>query len=78
MTKITIRIEQRLLERLDSTFGPGKLPNRSAPIADALRPMLKRLSRDRLREECAKLDPRSERELANEGLRGDLANWPEY
>jgi hypothetical protein len=40
--------------------------------------MLKRLSRQRLREECAKLDARSEQALADEGLSSDLADWPEY
>ena len=78
MTKITINIERRLLDRLDSTIGHGEFPNRSAAIGDALRAMLKRFSRDRLREECAKLDPRSERALADDGLRSDVADWPEY
>jgi len=78
MTKITIRIERRLLERLDATIEHGKFPNRSAAIADALRAMLKRLSRQRLREECAKRDARSEQALADEGLSSDLADWPEY
>jgi metal-responsive CopG/Arc/MetJ family transcriptional regulator len=78
MTRITISIERRLLEQLDSTIGHGKFPNRSAAIADALRAMLQRFSRDRLREECAKLDPRSERALADEGLWSDLADWPKY
>ncbi len=67
MTKITISIERRLLERLDSAIGQGKFPNRSAAIGDALRAMLRRLSRKRLREECAKLDARSEQALADEG-----------
>jgi|HubBroStandDraft_5_1064220.scaffolds.fasta_scaffold2993802_1 Arc/MetJ-type ribon-helix-helix transcriptional regulator len=78
MTKITIRIERRLLEGLDSTIGSGKFPNRSAAIGDALHAMLRRLNRNRLREQCAKLDARSERALADEGLSGDLADWPEY
>jgi Arc/MetJ-type ribon-helix-helix transcriptional regulator len=78
MTKITIRIERRLLERLDATIEHGKFPNRSAAIADALRAMLRRLSRKRLREQCAKLDQLSEQALGDEGLSGDLAEWPEY
>lgn len=36
------------------------------------------LRRARFDEECAKLDPAEERALAEEGLAGDLANWPEY
>ncbi len=31
-----------------------------------------------LARECAKLDPRYERRLADEGLAEDLADWPEY
>ncbi len=29
-------------------------------------------------EECAKLDPRAEQMLAEEGMESELAEWPEY
>jgi uncharacterized protein (DUF433 family) len=37
-----------------------------------------RLDRNRLERECAKLDPKEEREIAGEGLGADLAEWPKY
>ena len=39
---------------------------------------LERLGRTRLAEECARLDPREEAALADEGLAGSLETWPEY
>jgi hypothetical protein len=39
---------------------------------------LGRLSRNRLAQECAKLDPDHERALAEEGMGGEMAEWPEY
>lgn len=35
-------------------------------------------TRERLAEECAKLDPGEERALAEEGLCADTEAWPEY
>ncbi|MGP8080570.1 MAG: hypothetical protein ACLPVI_08700 [Dehalococcoidales bacterium] len=31
-----------------------------------------------LRKECAKLDPKAERAMAEEGLSEDFNNWPKY
>jgi hypothetical protein len=39
---------------------------------------IKRLSKTRLARECAKLDPKEERALAEEGLAGSGVTWPEY
>jgi hypothetical protein len=39
---------------------------------------IKRLSKARLARECAKLDPKEERALAEEGLAGSTDTWPEY
>jgi hypothetical protein len=39
---------------------------------------LERLERSRLAQECAKLDPKYEKALAEEGLSEDVAEWPEY
>ena len=32
----------------------------------------------RLAEECKKLDPALEQDLAEEGIAGDFESWPEY
>jgi hypothetical protein len=37
-----------------------------------------KVEKSRLAEESAKLDPAYEQALADEGLSGDLAEWPEY
>jgi Arc/MetJ-type ribon-helix-helix transcriptional regulator len=55
-----------------------RFPNRSRAIQDAVREKLERLDRSRLARECAKLNPRVERKLADEGLSGDLSEWPEF
>jgi len=39
---------------------------------------LERIERSRLARECAKLDPNFEKAMAEEGLTGDLSEWPEY
>jgi len=39
---------------------------------------LERLSHSRLSQECAKLIPEQEQAMAEEGLREDLTEWPEY
>ena len=39
---------------------------------------LERVKCGRLSVECAKLDPRQEQALAEEGMGGELAAWPEY
>jgi hypothetical protein len=36
------------------------------------------LARTRLARESAKLNPREEKRLADEGLAEDFASWPEY
>ena len=37
-----------------------------------------RVKRSRLASECAKLDPKVEQSLAEEGMKRELAAWPEY
>lgn len=77
-TKVAITLESSLLERLDRLVAERVFPNRSRAIQEAIRDKLDRLARTRLARECAKLSPRAERELADEGLAGDAREWPEY
>lgn len=76
--KVAISIEESLLERLDRWVGQREFPNRSRAISQAVEEKLERLDRSRLARECAKLDPQAEQAMADEGLAGDLAAWPEY
>jgi hypothetical protein len=53
-------------------------PDRSQTMEEVVAVKLARLEKSRLAEECAKLDPNSEKALAEEGLPQDLEEWPEY
>jgi Arc/MetJ-type ribon-helix-helix transcriptional regulator len=76
--KVAITIDGTLLKRVDSLVGRRVFPNRSKAIGDAVREKLDRFDRTRLARECAKLDPKEERALADEGLARDLKEWPAY
>ncbi len=77
-TKVAITIDRQLLGRVDALVKQKTFPNRSRAIQKAVEEKLARLDRSRLARECAKLDPKAERALAEEGLGSDLAEWPEY
>lgn len=76
--KIAISLEEDTLERLDRLVAQDVFSSRSCAIQEAVAEKLERFERGRLARECAKLDPASERALAEEGLSEDLAQWPEY
>lgn len=77
-TKVAITLDAKLVSRLNTLVRQARFPNRSHAIEVALEEKLERLSRARLARECAKLDRRAERALAEEGLGQELASWPEY
>jgi Arc/MetJ-type ribon-helix-helix transcriptional regulator len=76
--KIAVTIDKDLLERLDRLVSVGKYPSRSSAVERAVADSLERVEHTRLALECAKLDPAFEQALADEGLAGDLAEWPAY
>ncbi|MDH4271380.1 MAG: ribbon-helix-helix domain-containing protein [Candidatus Aminicenantes bacterium] len=76
--KIAISLSKETLEILDSLVREKAFPNRSQAIEAAVEEKIHRLTRVRLAEECAKLNPEEEKELAEEGFSEDLAAWPEY
>jgi metal-responsive CopG/Arc/MetJ family transcriptional regulator len=76
-TKVALTIDSALLDRVDQRVARARFRNRSQAIETALAEKLARLARTRLAEECAKLDPEEEQQLANEALGADIA-WPEY
>jgi metal-responsive CopG/Arc/MetJ family transcriptional regulator len=75
--KVAITIDRQLLKRLDRLVAEKRFPNRSRAIQEAVQEKLSRLDRSRLAREAAKLDPRYEQKLAEEGMAGE-AEWPEY
>ena len=76
--KVAITIESGTLEQVDSLVAKKIFPNRSRAIQLAVAEKLARMERGRLASECAKLDPKFEKALADEGLGRELDAWPEY
>ena len=77
-SKIAITIDDSLLKELDLLVKSKVFQNRSKAIQEAVAEKLKRLERVRLASECSKLDPEFERNIAEEGLSMEIAEWPEY
>jgi len=76
--KIAITIDQGTLLRLDRLVTQKVFPSRSNAIQVAIQEKIERLDRTRLARECAKLDPREEQALAEEGMAQEAGQWPEY
>ncbi len=76
--KIAISIEESLLQRVDRLVKSKVFPNRSKAFQQAVEDKIARLDRSRLARECAKLDPKYEKSLAEEGLSGEIDEWPKY
>lgn len=77
-TKIAVTVDSTLVDELDEMVAEHRFQNRSQAIETALAEKLHRLNRIRLARESAKLDPKEERALAEEGLAGSRDTWPEY
>jgi len=76
--KVAVTIEKDLLIRLDRVVAEGRYSSRSNAVEAAVEERLARIEGTRLASETAKLDPKFEQALADEGLAGDLSEWPEY
>ncbi len=76
--KVAVTIEKDLVVKLDRLVSEGKYASRSSAVEDAVSERLIKVEKNRLSEESAKLDPAYEQALADEGLIGDLTEWPEY
>lgn len=76
--KIAVSIDADLLTELDRWVLAHRFPSRSRAVQEALREKLERMGRGRLAKECAKLDPKFEQQLADEGMAEDFQQWPAY
>jgi len=76
--KVTVSIDGGLLEEVDRLVAEKAFGSRSHAIQVAIKEKLARLRRDRLARECARLDPVTERSMAEEGVSEELSAWPEY
>ena len=74
--KIAVTLEQRTVADLDRWVKEGRYANRSRALQSAVNLLSEREKRTRLARELAKIDPKEETLLAEQGL-GDHA-WPEY
>jgi Arc/MetJ-type ribon-helix-helix transcriptional regulator len=77
-SKIAITLDEEILKRLDQLVDEKRFPSRSRAIQEAVKEKLDRMDRTRLLRESAKLDPEFEQQMADEGLREDIEEWPEY
>jgi Arc/MetJ-type ribon-helix-helix transcriptional regulator len=78
VAKVTVSIDERLIEKVDQLVSARVFSNRSQAIQEAVHDKLDRIDRGRLARECAKLDKDFERKLADEGLSAEADEWPEF
>ena len=76
--KVAITLERETLTSLDQLVTQHIYPSRSRAIQEAVQEKIERLQKGRLARECANLDPKFEKALAEEGLTKDMNEWPEY
>ena len=77
-TKVALTLDSELLERVDELVAKQRFRNRSQAVEAALADKVTRLARTRLARESAKLNPKDEKRLTDEGLIDTLDAWPEY
>jgi len=76
--KIAITLDKEFIGELDRLVSEQVFQNRSQAIREAVGEKLARMKRSRLSIECAKLEPKFEKAMAEEGLTEDVSEWPEY
>jgi Arc/MetJ-type ribon-helix-helix transcriptional regulator len=76
--QIPVTIDEAQLSLLDKLVSSGRFASRDDALREAVAELTFRFSHERLVRESEKLDPDEEVRLADEGLGGDAAQWPEY
>ena len=76
--KFVISVDRVLMERLDDFVQRGYFLNRSTAFQTAFKDKIDRIERKRLTKECAKLDPKFEREQAEDVTMEEFKSWPEF
>jgi len=74
--KVACTLDRDTLIRLYSAVSKSIFPNRSRAIQAAVSEKLAGMERARLASECAKVDPRFEKALAQKGLGKEIETWP--
>jgi metal-responsive CopG/Arc/MetJ family transcriptional regulator len=78
VAKIAITIDEGLLFKVDRLVRGKHFANRSKAIQQAVEEKIQRYDRSRLARECAKLDPKIEQAMAEEGISLEAKQWPPY
>ena len=73
---IAVTLDQEIVAALDRWVREGKYPNRSRALQSAVTLLVEKDKRYRLARELAKLNPREERRLAQEGIAD--SSWPAF
>lgn len=76
--KVAISIEESVLKKIDRLVKGKTFESRSQAFQRAAESTLEKVERSQLAAECAKLDKRFERKIADQGLKRDLEEWPDY
>jgi metal-responsive CopG/Arc/MetJ family transcriptional regulator len=77
-SKIAVTIDEGIVRKIDRLVRQKTFSNRSQAVEEALADKLERLDRSRLARESAKLDPKQERAMAEEGILEDERLWPRF
>jgi len=77
-TKIAVTVDEGIVKQIDRLVREGKYRSRSKAVQDALKDRLRNWRRKRMLEEVSKLDPREERDLAEEPLHMEGEEWERY
>jgi Arc/MetJ-type ribon-helix-helix transcriptional regulator len=75
--KVAVSLDRGTLTRVDRLVARGVFPSRSRLVQESVDVTLRRIEGGALARECAKLDRRLERALAEEGLE-PISEWPPY
>jgi hypothetical protein len=77
-TKVAVTIDAIAIIKIDRLVKKRFFFFFFQAMEEALYEKIERIEHRRLAEECAKLDPVEERQLAEEGMTGEIETWPEY
>jgi metal-responsive CopG/Arc/MetJ family transcriptional regulator len=77
-TKVAISLDAAVLRRLDRFVKSRPFRSRSHLVQEAVSEKISRMDKTALAKECAKLDPKSEQAMADEGLATEIGQWPKY
>lgn len=76
--KVAITLDSETLRRVDELVSERVFPSRSRAVQVAVAEKLARMEQTRLAEQCARLDPGFEQQLAEEGLGEEMDSWPAW